>query len=259
VQRIEQSTSLRIGNLAKVRVGIKTTADSIFIRDDWDSLARDERPERRLLHPVYTHYDADRWHPNKRPEALLRILYTHETVDGRRQPIKLAKYPRAKAYLERHRGRLRKREFVVEAGRHWWEIWVPQDPAAWAQPKVIFPDISVQPRFFFDESGSLVNGDCYWLTLPAKQLELLYLIQGCANSAVMAAYHDLAFQNKLYSGRRRFISQYVERYPIPDPKKPEAREIVATVKELNVTTDQARQSILEERINSLVSRAFGLQ
>lgn len=258
VQRVEQSTPLRLGDLAKVRVGIKTTADSIFIRNDWNSIPRDERPERRLLHPVYTHHDAERWRPNKSPEALFRILYTHEVVAGRRRPINLAKYPRAKAYLDRHRERLAAREFVVEAGRHWWEIWVPQDPLAWAHPKVIFPDISVQPRFFFDDSGALVNGDCYWLALPPEQLDLLYLIQGCANSAVMATYHDLAFQNKLYSGRRRFISQYVEHYPIPDPKKREARKIIATVRELNTTASRSRQATLEKQIDGLVSEAFGI-
>ena len=33
------------GDLAKVRVGIKSTADEVFVRDDWESLRADIQPE----------------------------------------------------------------------------------------------------------------------------------------------------------------------------------------------------------------------
>jgi hypothetical protein len=255
--RVERSTRIRLGDLAKVRVGIKTTADSVFIKSTWDDMTDSERPEASLLRPLYTHYEAERWRASQQKEALARVLYTHETAEGKRKAIDISKYPKAKDYFERNRDRLERRTFVIDAGRNWWEIWVPQDPDAWAQPKLIFPDISVEPRFFFDESGAIVNGDCYWLSLPREQIDLLYLIQGCANSRTMVTYHDLAFQNKLYSGRRRFISQYVERYPIPDPESSEAREIVVAVK--TILRDRSKQDEMEMRINSLILKAFGLE
>lgn len=256
-QRIEASTPLRIGDIAKVRVGIKTTADKVFIRRDWDSLPAEQRPEDEVLHPLFTHHDAERWNPNKPTQSLLRILYTHEVLGGKRRSIDFARFPRAYKYLQNHRARLEGRTFVIEAGRQWYEIWVPQDPSAWKDPKLVFPDISVEPKFFFDDVGALVNGDCYWLTLPADQSNLLFLIQGIANSDVMAKYHDMAFQNKLYSGRRRFISQYVERYPIPDPGSNVAKDIIEAVKALNATAPGDRAS-LEHRLNKLVAVAFGV-
>jgi adenine-specific DNA-methyltransferase len=255
---VEASTSLRICDLAKVRVGIKTTADSIFIRKDWSSLPPDEQPENELLHPIYTHNDVARWRPCN-GQSLSRILYTHQTVRGKRCAIDLAKYPRALKYLESNRERLEQRTFVLDAGRQWFEIWVPQDPAMWDQPKLVFPDISIEPRFFFDDSGALVNGDCYWLTLPPEQLDLLFLIQGTANSAIMVRYHDMAFQNRLYSGRRRFISQYVERYPIPDPKTDLAKAIIAEVKELNSLKDPSERARREVNVNELVAEALGVK
>jgi hypothetical protein len=152
---------------------------------------------------------------------MARILYPHEVHDGRRRAIDLNRYPRAKAYLELHRKRLESRRYVLAAGRQWYEIWVPQNPQAWAQPKVVVPDISAEPRFYLDRSGCLVGGDCYWMTLrPGVRSDLIYLLLAVANSSSMTRFHDLAFNNKLYSTRRRYITQYVTKYPYPDPLLP---------------------------------------
>ena len=38
------------------------------------------------------------------------------------------------------------------------------------------------------------------------------------------------FNNKLYAGRRRFITQYVEQFPLPDPDREESKTIIALAK-----------------------------
>jgi hypothetical protein len=48
-------------DVARIRVGIKTTADEVFIRDDWESLPADRQPEDELLRPLATHLTAGRW------------------------------------------------------------------------------------------------------------------------------------------------------------------------------------------------------
>ena len=138
-------------------------------------------------------------------------------------------------------------------------MWVPQNPEFWALPKLVFPDISVDARFYYDENGSVVNGNCYWIVAQTEQeKELLFLIQGIANSDLMAQYHDLCFNNKLYSGRRRYFSQYIEKYPIPDPRKESSKQIIETVKTLNKQT-ALNQDVteLEFKLNDLVNQSFG--
>ncbi|MDP9111535.1 MAG: N-6 DNA methylase [Candidatus Eremiobacteraeota bacterium] len=254
VAQVEQVGITRVADLAKVRVGIKTTADRVFIRADWSELPAEMQPEGELLRPLFTHFDAARWRASKPCSDLLQILYTHESINGKRRAVDISRYPRAARYLESNRDALSGRLYVAEASRKWYEIWVPQDPAAWALPKIVFPDISVEPRFFFDLSGTLVNGDCYWIACEPALIERLYLIQGVANSTVMTRYHDLAFNNKLYSGRRRYISQYIEKYPIPDPSSPIAKKIVAAVRALNERPSATGEALLE----ALVATAFGV-
>ncbi len=58
VQRFAAAT---FGDVGRVRVGIKTTADEVFIRDDWHDLPEDRRPEPELLRPLLRHFSAARW------------------------------------------------------------------------------------------------------------------------------------------------------------------------------------------------------
>ena len=77
-------------------------------------------------------------------------------------------------------------------------------------PKLVFRDISEQPTFWLDFEGSVVNGDCYWLTPESQGSDdRLWLAAAVANSTFIESFYDHRFNNKLYAGRRRFITQYV--------------------------------------------------
>ena len=49
VSTIQCNSQCKVGDVAKIRVGVKTTADNVFIRRDWDSLPRETRPESQHL------------------------------------------------------------------------------------------------------------------------------------------------------------------------------------------------------------------
>jgi len=148
----------------------------------------------------------------------------------------------------------------MEAGRQWFELWVPHRPDQWKYPKLVFPDISLKPRFCFDKDGKTVNGNCYWIAAAKEEdVEKLLLIQGIANSKLMTQYHDLVFNNKLYAGRRRYFTQYVERYPLPDFNSSEAKEIIPIVKQLNQSNDKAEISELENRLEIKAAKSFGVE
>lgn len=244
------------GDIGKIRVGVKTTADKVFIRSDWKSLPKAERPE--LLRPLITHHSARRY-KGLRLEKLWQIVYPHHVVQGKRTVVDLAAYPRTAAYLNRHRAALESREYVIEAGRNWYEIWVPQDPDAWAAPKIVFRDISEKPTFWIDLDGCVVNGDCYWLTYRnVSQTDLLWLALAVGNSTFIENFYDHQFKNKLYAGRRRFMTQYVEKFPLPDPQSRIGKSIIEATKRVYLLTPSPEADNLEKELNQLVWQAFGL-
>jgi len=253
---VKAHTWRTFGDIGSIRVGIKTCGDKIFIRSDWDSLPENQQPE--LLRPLTTHHVARRFKPDYQQRSS-RVVYPHIVVNGQRQAADLNLYPRTKAYFEAYRQVLSERTYVTAGGRQWYEIWVPQDPDAWAYPKLVFRDISELPTFWIDQEGTVVNGDCYWLTPRSKeQQDLLWLALAVSNSTFIEAFYDRSFNNKLYAGRRRFMTQYVERFPLPKPTSHLARALIALSKRIYQLTPSLEASALEQKLDRMVWRAFGL-
>ena len=246
----------RFRDLGKVRVGVKTCADGVFIRSDWGTMPAEERPE--LLRPLTTHHIARRYRAET-GSSRREIVYPHETVGGGKRAIRLDAAPRTRAYLEQHRSTLEGRKYVLEAGRQWYEIWVPQQPAQWPRPKLVFRDISEQPCFWLDLEGSVINGDCYWLTCddPSEE-ELLWLAVAVGNSRFIEIFYDRSFNNKLYAGRRRFITQYVEKFPLPDPQQSVCKKIIEKAQAIYACAGTEEATTFESEVDHLVWEAFGL-
>lgn len=256
METVDRHTWKRFGEIGKIRVGVKTCADKIFIRHDWDSAFGADKPE--LLRPLTTHHGAGRFRATV-PKKVRAILYPHEIVQGNRQAIPLENFPKSRAYLKTHRTALESRSYVIEAGRRWYELWVPQDPQAWSAPKLVFRDISERPTFWIDLDGSVVNGDCYWLAASRQDdSDLLWLAAAVANSTFAEAFYDHRFNNKLYAGRRRFITQYVEQFPLPDPALPHSKDIIALAKAIYQANHAPEAQDMERELDKLVWRAFGL-
>ena len=148
---------------------------------------------------------------------------------------------------------------MIDAGRKWYELWVPQEPRLWPRSKLVFRDIAETPTFWIDRTGGVVNGDCYWMVPEdAKNEEILWLAVAVTNSTFVEAFYDHCFNNKLYAGRRRFMSQYVEQFPLPDPSTKAGAELVDLAKRRYDAEDASTQARLEIEIDKGVWAAFGL-
>lgn len=253
IDKIQSKCSFYVGEKFKVKVGIKTCADNVFINANWQ--AEKHIPEQELLRKMISQENITRWKCDI--NSCRDVLYPHFDNNGKRAVYDITDYPEAQLYLEQHRKQLEARTYVIDANRKWYEMWVPQDPKLWSFPKIVFPDISTNSRFCYDNSGAIVNGNCYWIVATTREEEeLLLLIEGVANSSIMEKYHDISFNNKLYSGRRRYFSQYIEKYPIPNPANMHSQAIIKLVRIINHngTATSEQTQLLDE----LVQKSFGL-
>ena len=232
-------------------VGIKTTADNVFIGDEWDG----DKAEIELLRPLITHRNAGQISPND--SDLWQVLYTHTSINGKKRAYDIEDYPKAKEYLLQHYEQLSNRKYIAEANRNWYEIWVPQNPDAWQHRKIVFRDISEHPQFWLDTTGAIVNGDCYWIEIQDYVIEdVVYLALAIANSRFIEKYYDVKFNTKLYSGKRRFMSQYVEQFPIPIYTTELAQEAINLVKQIIAEKNKAVILDYKEKLNYVVDRLF---
>ena len=252
---VRENTCFYIRDRFKVRVGIKSCADKVFLKSQWDASILSEQ---EMFKPLISRENIQRWSCDT--SKLTKVLYPHYEKDGVRYVYDIDRFPKVKEYLLDNRCQLEGRKYLLDAGRKWYEMWVPQSPSMWNLPKIVFPDISVEAQFAYDESGAVVNGNCYWIAARTEEEKnLLLLLQGVANSDLMKKYHDLCFNNKLYSGRRRYLSQYVEKYPLPNPDSVYSQNIIKIVKELNATKLPVIRLALNQELNKNVNKAFGIK
>jgi hypothetical protein len=256
LSKVKANSYCTFGDIGKIRVGIKTTADKVFIRSDWVTLPPDEQPE--LLFPLITHHVARRYRMTESSTPHY-ILYPHIVVNGKRTTVDLKKYPNTANYLNKNKPALMARDYIISSGRNWFEIWVPQDPNAWLKPKLVFRDISEKPTFWMDLDGGIVNGDCYWLVCDKpNQDDLLWLALAIGNSSFIEWFYDYSFNNKLYSRRRRFMTQYVEKFPLPRPDTETGKEIIRLAKKAYEKVSSNELGLIEDELDQLIWKAFDL-
>lgn len=82
VATIDKSAVCVIGDLFKVRVGIKTTADEVFISDKWEDFGNN-KPEDELLKDLISQENIEPWGLSN--NVNLRVLYTHHNENGKNQ------------------------------------------------------------------------------------------------------------------------------------------------------------------------------
>lgn len=251
LSNVDKKTWLRFCDIGKVRVGIKTTADNVFIGDDWSG----DRAEIELLFPLITHRNAGQI--IAADSELWKVLYTHTIVNGRKAAYDINKYPNSKKYLMQHFEQLSSRKYITAAKRNWYEIWVPQNPEAWRHRKIVFRDISEQPQFWLDISGAIVNGDCYWIDINGDVVDdIVYLVLAVSNSRFIEKYYDMKFNTKLYSGKRRYMSQYVEQFPIPLYTTELAQEAISIVKKIIAEGNKCVAPSYKEKLDDIVDEMF---
>jgi hypothetical protein len=80
-----------------------------------------------------------------------------------------------------------------------------------------------------------------------------------ANSSFAMKFYDAVFHNKLYSGRRRFMSQYVSRFPLPRMDRAgDILDIMPRVLRASSGRHPSELNLLQEQLDGFVWKAFGL-
>ena len=94
---VEANTWGTFRRIGKIRVGVKSTADKVFICNDWTDQP-DGRPE--LLRPLITRLCARRFKARVPAQAkhIKEILYPHEMTKNGRGPVDLKLYPKTARY-----------------------------------------------------------------------------------------------------------------------------------------------------------------
>lgn len=254
-----------LADIFDVCVGIKTTADKVFVKPMTKNFIAEHAFEDITIYPLIQSFNVNKWNISWGNNSKDRyILYPHREMDGNMVAIPLEEIPKTAKYLKECSEILKKRSYLAESkSRMWYECWVPQKLSKFQQTKIVTRDIVSNNSFALDESGRLCQGNTFFLTrkdsvLTSEYLELnthqyYCFVLGILNSKAMEYYQKM-ISGCLYSQKYRYTTSNLNRWPVPRIKKEDAIVIASYVDDLLA----GASGELENAIDKIVYDAFDL-
>jgi hypothetical protein len=263
VERLRSNAVCTLASIShKISVGLKTTADDVFIKPMTSDFIRQSDLEREVVFPVLESHNVRRWRCDWKSDQDLYVLYPHQEQDGKVVPVHLDRYPNTERYLLSHREQLEARTYLKQSGRKWYEIWVHQSPKDFEQLKLITPDIAPKNCFALDDRKFFVNGTCFYIILKDQSIEHNLLILALLNSKALEFFHKVTSGNVLYAKRFRYWTSYLRPYPIPDLINPRnsaaVKKLVKNTLRLIEVSHEQERIMLEEENDRSVYQLFEL-
>ena len=264
---METKAMCRLSDLMEICVGIKTTADTVFVKPMTSDFIEEKSFEKDVIFPLIQSFDVERWKitwgESKRDRY---ILYPHRESAGNMEAIPLNEIPNAAMYLEECADILKKRAYLMESKtRSWYECWVPQKLSKFRQAKIVTRDIVSHNSFAYDGDGRLCQGNTFFLIRRPESIfnmnfsslneeDYYYFLLGLLNSHAMEYYQKM-ISGCLYSQKYRYTSTNLNRWPIPEFDTVSAQIIADKVRIL--IENKQETATIEKEINTIVNCQFG--
>ncbi len=240
IQKIEkQGTPL--SELCRIDRGIYTGLNEAFIVRK--NVIDNNKLESKLLKPVLLGKDIKRYSIRHND---LFLIYTKD--------VEIKGYPNVGEYLKRSKAKLENRWCVVDKrmGRMWYELEKPREPELYETDKIITPDISARNNFTFDNSNFYILNTAYVIIPKEEYRAHVRYFLGFLNS-LLCEWYFKQIGTYVRGGYYRYISEYLKRIPVKDPKTAEekkiANQIIKKVDEILALAKKSADLNFDELLN----------
>lgn len=266
-EKLEQEKICTLEDVMEVCVGIKTTADKVFVKPMTEQFVKKHGFEEQVIYPLIQSFDVEKWNVTWGGDLKDRyVLYPHREFNGNMQAIPLKEIPKTKQYLLECQEILKGRKYLTESKtREWYECWVPQKLSKFQQAKIVTRDIVSHNSFAYDNTGKICQGNTFFLTkkdslFSAKysmmtEKEYYHFILGVLNSKVMEFYQKM-ISGCLYSKKYRYTTTNLNRWPVPEISYEQAMQISNFV--YQILHGAKKRKNLEDAIDNILYNQFGL-
>ncbi len=203
-----------LSDVASVRQGMVTGADSVFVRDAADV----PRKDRSIWVPFLRDRNMRSYSVPASTDQAVFFPYEGNTRLGQ-EGIE-ARYADTWAYLQSNRQALKSRKSVTSGGIAWWEPVRPRSPDTMMCPKLVIPHLVLTPRFALDAKGKYAVSRCPFIIAKsgADDLGLLKFLLCVLNSAI-GHWQLITFSHKYSRGYAMLEVKTLNDVRIPNPAK----------------------------------------
>jgi len=251
---------LKNWNEVEIYFGIKSGLNQAFIIDEAKrtSLIRKEHKSTDIIRPMLRGRDVKRY----------QISWDNLYIILAKIGIEISKYPEIYKYLTNYKNQLIKRTDYIPEVMEWYNLRPCNYYNEFGKPKIIYPDISENGGFYWDENGYFFNNTVYMITGNIHK----YWV-GILNSKLMSWYYK-QIATGLGSKGVRYFTQFVKELPMYEftikYKKLHANlvALVDVMLDLNKKIQSAKGSAKEQikreiektdmEINNVVYKLYGI-
>ena len=190
-----------------------------------------------IIRPLAVGRDVKRWIVNFRDQWQ---IFTPIGVN-------IQRYPAIIDHLAQWQPELEKR---TDKGNHFWELRACAYYAAFDKPKIIYPQIMIEPQFAFDDTGAITNQKCFIITNVDK-----YLLGVLNSSTIWQIIREGS--PSLRGGYSEPRKDLILSLPIPDAPEAERQAIAALVQKC-LDAKGVECEAWEAEINGRVAALYGL-
>ncbi len=200
VRRLEAEFPALEASGCKVGIGVATGADKAFI-GIYEQL--DVEVERKL--PLAMTRDISTGRVNWRGYGVLNPFNDDGTL------VDLTRYPRFRAYLERHREAIVGRHVAKRDSTRWYRTIDRITPSLTSRAKLLIPDIKGEAQVVFEPGNLYPHHNLYYVISDEWDLHAL---QGVLLSKVARLFIS-TYSTRMRGGFLRFQAQYLRRIRLP--------------------------------------------
>ncbi|GFP42781.1 hypothetical protein HKBW3C_01905, partial [Candidatus Hakubella thermalkaliphila] len=218
--RLEQITR-------KIFVGLQTSADAIYflervsLPDESIVKVKSHRSgmvlelESKILKPLLKGEDVHRYRPL---DHRFYVIFPYRVSEGRAELLTESelskKYPRTWEYLKQNEQALRAREKGKMDTEGWYGYGRTQNLTEFESPKIVFPDIAIEPSMTYDAYGFFYHTTTlYSLAFKEGQPFSHLFVLGILNSRALLFFIKNT-GTPLRGGYYRYKTEYLEPFPI---------------------------------------------
>lgn len=259
LSEIEQSIKQKINAVGiplrdwriNINYGIKTGLNDAFIIDTAkkDALIAEDPRSAEIIRPILRGRDIKRYGYQF---ADLWVINTHNGVRETGVPrIKVEEYPAIKAHLDMYYPKLVKRADKGETPYNLRNCAYMDD---FSKQKICWIELTDESKFSFSDDGIYLLNTVFFMV--GEHIKYLLAV---LNSKLIHWYFLTCTGTTSGVGTNRWLKYTVETIPVPKISQAAIDEITSAIDELLLCKKTgADASSLEEKIDNLVIRAYGL-
>ena len=221
----------------EINWGIKTGLNKAFVIDEEQktSLVQRDPQSEDLIEPLVVGDNVRRYRIENADQYLIVIPsgWTQDQSNLAEEEAAwnwlASEYEAIAEYLSEFEDEARER---YDQGEFWWELRPCDYYGVFDEPKLIYPEISMSPRFTIDFEGHYLNNKCF--VMPTDDSYLLTLLNSTLLFEIAKLYVSILGDGDA-GGRLELRTVHVERLPIADPDPEMDRTI--------------RDSVIEDLLN----------